>query len=69
MDRDGALLFSAMVSETAHRRLAVNVYPGVLDIAGGRLGGWLIVRKDWHVRFGISVAGAMGLGLGTGFGG
>lgn len=69
VDRDGTLLVSVMASETAHRRLAVNVYPGVLDVAGGKLGGWLIVRKDWHVRFGISVAGAMGLGLGAGFGG
>lgn len=68
VDRDGTLLFSAMASETAHRRLVLNVYPGVLDVAGGRLGGWLIVRKDWHVRFGVSVGGAMGLGLGAGFG-
>ncbi|MDX1495848.1 MAG: hypothetical protein R3253_17385, partial [Longimicrobiales bacterium] len=69
VDRDGVLLFSVMTSETAHRRFVVNVYPGVLDVAGGRLGGWLIVRKDWQVRFGISVGGAMGLGVGTGFGG
>lgn len=68
VDRDGVLLFSVMTSETAHRRFVLNVYPGVLDVAGGRLGGWLIVRKDWQVRFGISVGGAMGLGVGTGFG-
>ncbi|MDH3424796.1 MAG: hypothetical protein OEN00_17490 [Gemmatimonadota bacterium] len=68
VDRDGTLLWSVMASETAHRRFVVNVYPGVFDVAGGRLGGWLIVRRDWHVRFGISVAGALGLGLGTGFG-
>lgn len=68
VDRDGTLLVSAMASETAHRRLVLNVYPGVIDVAGGRLGGWLIVREDWHVRFGISVGGALGMGLGAGFG-
>lgn len=67
VDRDGTLLVSVMASETAHRRFVVNVYPGVVDVAGGRLGGWLILRKDWGVRLGISVAGALGLGVGTGF--
>lgn len=69
VDRDGSLLVSVMASETAHRRFVVNVYPGVVDVAGGRFGGWLIVRKDWRVRFGLSMGGAMGLGVGTGFGG
>lgn len=68
IDRDGTLLASLMASETEHRRFVVNVYPGVLDIADGRLGGWVIVRKDWHVRVGVSVGGAMGLGVGSGFG-
>ncbi len=67
VDRDGTLLWSVMASETEHRRFVVNVYPGVIDVAGGRLGGWLIVREDWHLRFGISVAGALGLGVGTGY--
>ncbi|MDX1647638.1 MAG: hypothetical protein R3304_10875 [Longimicrobiales bacterium] len=68
VDRDGTLLASVMASETAHRRFVVNVYPGVVDVAGGRLGGWLIVRKDWAVRFGVSVSGALGVGAGAGFG-
>jgi len=55
-----------MASEAAHRRFVVNVYPGVFDIAGGRLGGWVIFRRDWDVRFGISFAGALGLGVGVG---
>lgn len=67
VDRDGTLLWSVMASETEHRRFVVNIYPGVLDVAGGRLGGWVIVRKDWQVRLGVSIAGAMGLGVGTGF--
>ena len=67
VDRHGSLLFSAMASETEHRRLVFNVYPGVIDVAGGRLGAWLLFREDWSVRFGISVAGALGLGIASGF--
>jgi hypothetical protein len=66
LDYDGTLLASVMASEAAHRRFVVNVYPGVFDIAGGRLGGWVIFRRDWDVRFGISFAGALGLGVGVG---
>lgn len=69
VDRGGSLLFSVLASEAEHRRFVVNVYPGVFDIAGGRLGGWLIMRENWDVRFGISLAGAMGLGFGAGWGG
>ena len=66
VDRGGSLLVSVMASETEHRRFVVNVYPGVIDVAGGRLGGWLILREDWGVRFGLSVGGAMGLGVAAG---
>jgi hypothetical protein len=68
IDRHGSLLASMMVSDVPHRRFVVNVYPGVVDAAGGRLGGWFLVRDDWSLRFGISLAGAMGLGLGCGVG-
>lgn len=29
-------------------------------------GGWVIFRRDWDIRFGISFAGALGLGVGVG---
>jgi hypothetical protein len=68
VDRGGALLLSVMASETEHRRFVVNVYPGVIDVAGGRLGGWVLVRDNWGVRFGVSIGGAGGLGLAGGVG-
>jgi hypothetical protein len=68
-DRGGTLLASVIASKAEHRRFVVNVYPGVVDVAGGRLGGFLIVRQNWDVRLGLSLAGAMGLGLGGGWGG
>lgn len=67
IDRDGTLLGSLMLSETEHRRFVLNVYPGVLDVLGGRVGSWLIIRKDWEVRFGLSFSQTLGLGVGTGF--
>ena len=66
VDRHGSLLVSVMASEVEHRRFVVNVYPGVLDIGGGRLGGWFLIREDWAFRFGISIAGALGLGVAAG---
>ena len=66
VDRNGSLLASVMASEAEHRRFVVNVYPGVLDIGGGRLGGWFLVRDDWAFRFGISIADALGLGVAAG---
>ena len=67
VDRGGSLLTSVILSETAHRRFVANIYPGVLDVAGGRIGTWLIIRKDWEVRFGLSFSRTMGLGIATGF--
>jgi hypothetical protein len=66
IDRHGSLLTSVMLSEVPHRRFVVNVYPGVVDVAGGRVGGWFLLRDDWAVRFGLSFSGALGLGLGSG---
>ena len=67
VDRGGSLPTSVILSETAHRRFVANIYPGVLDVAGGRIGTWLIIRKDWEVRFGLSFSRTMGLGIATGF--
>lgn len=66
VDRDGILLASIMVSETEHRRFVANVYPGVLGVAGGRVGAWVIVREDWALRFGLSFSRTMGLGIAGG---
>ena len=69
IDRHGSLLVSVMGSEVEHRRFVVNVYPGVVDVWGGRLGGWLLIRDDWSLRFGVSLGAAGGLGIAGGLGG
>lgn len=68
LDRGGTLLASVMASQTEHRQFVVNVYPGVLPLANGRLGAFLIVREKGHIRLGISIADRWGLGVGTGVG-
>jgi hypothetical protein len=60
---------SVTASEVEHRRLVVNVYPGVIPFAGGRFGAWFLLRDDGAVRFGLSARGALGLGLAAGIGG
>jgi hypothetical protein len=69
LDRNGSLLMSVTASEVEHRRLVVNVYPGVIPFAGGRFGAWFLLRDDGAVRFGLSARGALGLGLAAGIGG
>ena len=40
IDRDGSLLFSATWDHKTDRRLAIDVFPGVIDIAGSTIGAW-----------------------------
>jgi hypothetical protein len=65
-DRGGSLLASVVVSQVRHRFVTVNVYPGVVPAWGGRLGGWLLVRRGGSLRFGISLRRALGLGIAGG---
>lgn len=67
VDIDNNLLWSIYWSETADRRLAVNVYPGVVDLWGLKVGMWGVLERDGAVNFGWSVRQTMGLGLGARF--
>ena len=62
IDRHGSLLVSALVSQVSHRRLVVNVYPGVIPGVGRRLGAWVLVREGGSVRLGLSLGGGLGVG-------
>ena len=66
LDRQGSLLASVLASEVEHRRLVVNIYPGVIPVLGGRFGTWFILRESGALRFGVSARGALGVGLGGG---
>lgn len=66
LDRDGSLLASFLASEVEHRRLVLNVYPGVIPVLGGRFGAWILLREGGALRFGVSARGALGLGLAGG---
>lgn len=68
LDRGGTLLASVMASQAEHRRFVLNLYPGALPFGDGRLGAFLIVREQGHIRLGVSIAESWGLGVGTGFG-
>jgi hypothetical protein len=68
VDRDGSLLASAVASAVADRLLTLNVYPGVLGIAGGSLGFWMVLPRSLKPRIGLSSRMTLGAGLGLGLG-
>ena len=66
-DYDNTLLASLLLDDSTHRFLALNVYPGVLKIAGGQLGLWFTLDHARKPYFGITGRRSLGLGLGVGF--
>jgi len=65
LDRGGSVLASLYWNQVGPRLLTLNVYPGVVDPG---FGGWLIVRPDGGLQFGLSHRLAFGLGLGANVG-
>lgn len=63
LDRGGSVLASLYWSQVDHRRLSLNVYPGVLH---PDFGAWAVLARDGSVRLGLSHRSALGLGLGAG---
>jgi hypothetical protein len=63
LDRGGSVLASLYLSEVDHRRLALNVYPGVLH---PDFGAWLALARGGAVQFGLTHRLALGLGVGVG---
>lgn len=64
VDRGGSVLASLYWSEVDHRRLSLNVYPGVLH---ADLGAWVVVAHDGSLQAGLTHRLALGLGLGAGW--
>jgi hypothetical protein len=67
IDRDGSLLFSATWDHKTDRRLAIDVFPGVISIAGSTIGTWFQFDQNWSPYFGITGRRTLGAGIGVGF--
>jgi len=67
VDRGGALLFSVTWDERTDRSLAVDVFPGIIDLPGISIGAWFQLDRQYRPYFGITGRRSMGLGLGLGF--
>ncbi|MDH3206771.1 MAG: hypothetical protein OEO79_09165 [Gemmatimonadota bacterium] len=67
IDRDGALLFSATWDEKTDRSFAIDVFPGVIRIAGTSIGAWFQFDRDYNPYVGITGRRTLGLGVGAGF--
>lgn len=64
LDRDGSVLASVYWSQVDHRRLSVNVYPGVLH---DDFGAWIALARGGSVELGLTHRQGLGLGLGSGW--
>jgi hypothetical protein len=67
IDREGSLLFSLTWDEKTDRSLAIDVFPGVISIAGTTIGAWFQFDRDYRPYLGITGRRTLGLGLGAGF--
>jgi hypothetical protein len=67
IDRDGALLFSATWNHKTDRRLAIDVFPGVIRIAGSTIGAWFQLDQYYRPYIGVTGRRTLGAGLGVGF--
>jgi hypothetical protein len=67
VDLDNNLLWSVYWSEFADRRLAVNIYPGVIDLGDLKVGVWTVLERNGTLNFGLTARQMMGLGIGKGF--
>jgi hypothetical protein len=67
IDREGSLLFSATWDHKTDRRLAIDVFPGVIAIAGSTIGTWFQLDQDYRPYFGITGRKTLGMGVGWGF--
>lgn len=63
LDRGGSVLASLYWSQVDHRRLSLNVYPGVLH---ADFGAWAVLAQDGSLKLGLSHRSALGLGVGVG---
>ena len=62
VDRQGSLLFSAMVRDSKEVIFTSNLYPGVLRFHGATTGLWAEYLRDRRWRFGIVPTWGLGVG-------
>jgi len=67
IDRDGSLLFQATWDEKTDRRLAIDVFPGVISVGGATVGAWFQLDREHRAYLGITARRSLGAGLGVGF--
>jgi hypothetical protein len=67
IDREGSLLFSATWDEKTDRSLAIDVFPGVIQIAGTTIGAWFQFDRDYRPYIGITGRRTLGMGIGAAF--
>jgi hypothetical protein len=66
VDRDGALLIGATYNHKTDRRIAIDVFPGLISVAGITFGTWFQLDQDWQPYFGITGKNTLGAGIGVG---
>jgi hypothetical protein len=66
IDRDGALLVSATWNHKTDRRLSIDVFPGVISVAGATFGTWFQLDQGYRPYFGFTGRRTLGAGLGVG---
>lgn len=66
-DRDGTLLAGLTWDQGTDRRVALNVYPGFLRVAGANVGAWFLVDAAGRPFVGFTTSKMLGAGLGVGF--
>ena len=66
VDRHNALLFGATFDQATNRRVSLNLFPGVVDVAGIPIGAWVVVDSEGRPYFGFSGSRTLGLGVGWG---
>jgi len=67
VDRGGSLLFSVTWDEKTDRRLAIDVFPGVISVGGATMGAWFLLDRDGRPYLGVTGRRTLGAGLGIGF--
>jgi hypothetical protein len=67
IDRGGSLLFQATLDQKTDRRISIDVFPGVISIAGSTLGMWFQLDQEYRPYVGITGRRTLGAGLGVGF--
>jgi hypothetical protein len=64
LDREGSLLASLVWEDNDQAIATLNVFPGVLRVAGHSLGLWASLQRGTRVRVGITAPWGLGLGVG-----